>query len=340
MPDDSGNHRETQGRRQPSTLQLVQALSTGWGRELNASERTVLEFIAKRGRRGSDERAFTWVVLMPMAEWAESLGMPYSTLRRTLRRLVDRGYLERWKERDATRIWRHWFAIPMSMFDYLNNWNEAESRAFQARLKYNKIQPDCSTLITKVIKSDHQGDQSWSVANSLTSGFATHNPCKTQERNPKAKASQRGALRVVPSGKLSDPGGVMDDFDSPSQPEAPLESSTRSDPPRKRSAPSTRLADLFWREWARAREQRPDLAIPSNSVVKLRGVMKRQLEDFSEEEISNMVLSFFRQVSYGRFSLHGEELFQDFLRQRSRLQRTPPVETGNALDVETPDEWV
>jgi hypothetical protein len=115
---------------------------------------------------------------------------------------------------------------------------------------------------------------------------------------------------------------TYDDFDIPKDEVddfyVPKEAKQKSRP---KIGPAPRLVEKFYNEWSIARCQNTTWGVAYNNRAAITKVFKNLLEDHSEQEISEMIVMFFKQALAGRMYLGGQEMWRDFLNNRAEVWR-------------------
>jgi len=84
------------------------------------------------------------------------------------------------------------------------------------------------------------------------------------------------------------------------------------------TVPSSRLTDMFFDEWSKARITKVSLSVPWNSKRVFQNQLNKLLEVHTEEEIASSMKVFFRMVLAGQVTLKSDELWKDFWNNRGR----------------------
>lgn len=295
------------------SLEIVDAVTTGWHADLNMTEFRVLNWIASKGggRGARPGYPFTWTVRYGMDDWAAFLAMPERSMFRALKSLQAKGVITKIPASKPV------YGISTQVAMEAVSWNveRKDMGAFLRAARLPELTVDAAGALPTMAEPTANIE---TPTPPLTRGNA---PQRKQERKKEKEENplKRGdACGAAPCNTEGDP--MSDGWDAPSQ-EEPDTFSVPSDhaKPKRPPAKTTVLCDKFEQEWLTARTQRRMLATPWGSRAAFQANLKKLLKLHTAEEIETMIVVFFRQVVSGGVVPVSDELWKDFWNTRARL---------------------
>lgn len=341
------------------TIDLVKAMSFGWGNhhDLTAGEMQVLQFIALRGKKNEKDVAFAWFPMGGQEWWAAHLGMSADKLKRALRGLRSKNLMVdiTGSTVDARFFTIKGYAIPLGVMLDAYEWYKSRQdiRFTRVEITVENLVDNESESFTKV-RNPHLQVQNphFEVRNPHFDTPSDQGFYPTYPVNKPGEQTQLFTQRPSPSGPSSlsegDPMRYEDEWSVPKDEvgdkrklppddfSVPKEALERRERP---TAATSRLADLFHAEWTIARQQRKMLAVPWSSKQAFLARLKDLLKDHSEEEITEMIVVFFRMVLAGQVTLKSTELWKDFWNVRGKVasiarQRVTTIDADSQRELE------
>lgn len=319
------------------TLDLIRALSFGWGQnyQLSASELQVLNFIALRGKTNEPEVAFAWFPKYGQEWWAALLMMSHGTLRKTLSRLRKKGLVVSVNgSRDERFSNINGYGIPVPVLEDCQNWYLDRQDMVYTRVPDTIEELSDVTTCHNGVTTGHIDVTTGHIDNALTCGFALHTPELTLEEThlltDRARPSvATSEVTLKYEDEWSSAKDEKDDFDVPKEVKKK---------PKPTYGPNMRLTIHFENQWMVSREKRLNLSVPWSVQKVFQARLKTLLTQHSEEEIRQMIDIFFRMVDNGQIPLKSDELWKDFWYNRGRLYKVAIQTTDKSSSGSEEDE--
>lgn len=310
---------------QYKSLDLMKAWAFGWRGELTGAERTVLSFIAVRGKQDDGDCAWAWFPVGGQSWWAPLMSMSHETLRKTLSRLRKQKLLV---DLDGSMVDSRYrgvkgYGIP--------KWIHSEARDWvsERRDLFYSVPPENAADVTPGHIFVTPGHTDVTPGHTDLPGIpyaATVSGPLYPGNNP-GEITQHPYGCVPPSGRSAeidsgDPVRYEDEWSIPKDDFDDFSVSRESKQvPTRQKKPHARLADLFWDCWTVSREKRVDLATPWSVKKIFLANLKRLLTEHTEAEIEEMIRLFFRKVDNRSLVLKNDhaDLWKDFWYNRSAL---------------------
>ena len=302
-----------------SSITVMKAVTAGWAEQhkITARELSILTYVVVWGWRGDERYEFSWCPIVGVEGWAHQMGIPYRAFRRAWVGLVEKGVLVEVPGNNRYPATRGLSMLP----------EVAQECAFWAdqRNPFDKKQDPTSTTSTcherqvevTIVSGSH--DTIVRSTPPLTCGFSTHTP-EVPQSDPATYVGDADASHQ--DRKESMPLNYEDDWDQPNDDDSSwAEPSDRPEKPKRRAAPTSRLAQHFWDEWVECREEYPNLALPWSVKQAFLANLKRLLVTFTEEQLAEQMTQFFRLIRSGKVATRSDELWKDFLTYRGQAVR-------------------
>lgn len=287
------------------------------------------------------------------------MGMSADKLKRSLRGLRSKGLMidVTGSTIDARFFTIKGYAIPKSVMSDAEEWYVSRQD-----IRFTRVPDTVEDLV------DNETDSFTKVRNPHPEVRNTHlqvrNPhfdppsdlgfCPTYPVNKPGEETQLFTQRPSPSGPSSFQEGDSMRYEDewsvpkdsapgkPSKRPADDDFSVPKEAKEKRERPTaatSRLAELFHAEWTIARQQRKMLAVPWSSKQAFLARLKDLLNDHSEEEVVEMIVTFYRMVLSGQVTLKSTELWKDFWNARGKVhqisrQRVTTIDSDSQKELE------
>jgi hypothetical protein len=326
------------------SVELLKAVSQGWAtlQGLTPSETTLLLFIAQNGSRYEPGMAFVFYPLMGPDAWADMLSMSRASLFRSRASLIKKGLLI--KVYGSVKLSKWPLVVGWGMtagdMDDCMEWVASRKTLTEAlRDVQDKIRNNVTTTIhddmkcsaslspeTESLSPDTGSLSPDTLTPPLTCGNATISKEVTKEsKQPltwaRTSCAQGSKQSSQPSQEVTM--HSPDGWGVPKDEREDAERFGKSKDPKTKTPPrvSTRLMDLFHDEWLSAREEQRMLPIDFSTRGAFAKNLNQMLEEYTEEQIADMMRAFFRQVLARKVTVRSPELWRDFLSAKAVLWR-------------------
>jgi hypothetical protein len=323
------------------TLDLVKAVCFGWAEHygLKETEVQVLQFIALRGKRNEAEMSFAWFPLGGQEWWAAHMGMSVNKLKKALAGLRKRRMIVNLEgsQNSALFVSTKGYGIPEGVMYSAYWWykDREDIRFTRAPNTPEELISDSELEIPEVpnphseVPNPHSEVPEWHLGFCISpdqSAEIAIYPYKEPEKNTQlftqGTTLSGSSLKKDKNLRYEDEWSIPSDAKPVRSAKKPVDDFAIPKEAREKKSrptvPSSRLTDMFFDEWSKARITKVSLSVPWNSKRVFQNQLNKLLEVHTEEEIASSMKVFFRMVLAGQVTLKSDELWKDFWNNRGR----------------------